>query len=206
MLPLTDPRWATLKTAYGEPSLAPVLARLLTEPLLFAPESERPTLEDEIWTQIYHQRTLYPATIAAVPHIVQAIRRLAPAERMPWLAMVAEIEAMRAWQGEPPELLEDLTPDLLDAYRQAIQETVLLATETLAARTQRLPYTKSSEADVARLLSFLAFAHGEGRLGFLLARWWPYAEAEDGTLLPLAGVKQFEELVRPAPKDDAPRL
>jgi len=140
-----------------------------------------------------------------VPHIVQAIRRLAPAERMPWLAMVAEIEAMHVWQGEPPEVLHGLTPDLFDAYQQTIQENGLLATQTLATGTQRLPYGTSSEADVARLLSFLAFAHGEKRLGFLLARWWPYAEAEDGALLPLAGVKQFGELVRPAPEDDASR-
>jgi len=37
MLPLTDPRWATLKTAYGEPPLAPVLARMLMEPPAVCP-------------------------------------------------------------------------------------------------------------------------------------------------------------------------
>ncbi|WP_407572753.1 hypothetical protein [Deinococcus altitudinis] len=137
-----------------------------------------------------------------MPHMVQAIRRLAPSERMPWLAVVAEIEAMHAWQGEPHEFLEGLTPDLLDAYWQAIRETVLLATETLATGAQRLPYGTSSGYDVVTLLSFLAFDHGERRLGFLLARWWPYAQTEEGARLPLAGIKQFEELARLAPEDD----
>jgi len=70
---------------------------------------------------------------------------------------------------------------------------------------QRLPYGTSSEADVATLLSFLACAHGERRLGFLLARWWSYAQTEDGALLQLAGVRQFGELVRPAPEEETAR-
>lgn len=56
-----------------------------------------------------------------------------------------------------------------------------------------LPADYRSENVKAAMLSLLAFSCSEDRLGFALARWWPYALLEDQKIL-LASIQQYEEL------------
>jgi hypothetical protein len=71
MLPLDSPRWSELKHAYGFASDVP---GLLSQLVAFPAEA---TYQDEpwftLWSSLYHQGDIYPASFAAVPHIVAAL-------------------------------------------------------------------------------------------------------------------------------------
>jgi len=190
MLPLDDPRWEILDSCYGEKSVSGLLQQLMVVSLPL-PQEPRPTLWDDLFSELEHQATLYPATIAAMPYLVRLAARVEPVERAEQLSEIAGIEAVRTL-GIIHDPQGQITPDLMTAYEQSLRDVVPLVQETLAAG----PKWESGkpETNVATLLSLLAFAYGERRLGFLLARWWPYAETPIGQeLLPLAGLKQYEE-------------
>ena len=193
VLPLDDPRWSTLPTAYDHPGLPTLLNRLLTEPPEPEPGTQIPTIWEEVWELILYQGCLYPAAMAAMPYLVLALARVEPARRTFWLGSLAELEALRAVQPWSPDAAEWLTTELLAAYERALRDVVSLVAETILAATQPLVLGETSEEETARLLSLLAFARGERRLGYLLARWWPYADSASGLQLPVAGLTLFED-------------
>lgn len=192
MLPLDDPRWATVSSCYGERSVATLLQKLLTVPLPLPHREHEPTLWDELFGELYHQGTLYPATIAAMPHLVRLVARVEPPGRAEWLSGIAEIEAMRTL-GDVYDPEGQITPELMTAYEQALRDVVPLVQEAIEAGA-RWEGVKS-EVTLATLLSLLAFAQRERRLGFLLARWWPYSQTRtEQRFIPVAGLEQYEEL------------
>jgi len=192
MLALDDPRWDTLFSCYGEWPVAALLQRLLTESFPLPHVEHRPTLWDRLFSKLYHQGTLYPATIAAMPHLVRIVARVEPSQRTELLSLIAEIEAMRT-VGNVYDPQEHITSDLVNAYEEALHEATVLAHETIAAGGWR--ESVHSESSLAALLSLSAFACGERRLGYLLSRWWPYAETHTAQgLLPVAGLEKYEEL------------
>lgn len=189
MLPLDDPRWETLDSCYGEKSVPGLLQQLMVV-YLPLPREPRPTLWDDLFSELEHQGTLYPATIAAMPYLVGLAARAEPVERAEQLSEIAGIEAVRTL-GIVHDPQGQITPDLITAYEQSLRDVVPLVQETLAAGPKW--EDGKPETNMATLLSLLAFAYGERRLGFLLARWWPYAETPIGQEpLPLAGLKQYE--------------
>lgn len=197
MLPLDDPRWAALPDAYLTSGLPGLLRQLLEEaphadPLGEGWEDwwERGGSGGRVWSLILHQGTVYPATIAAFPHLVRAVASLPPGHRAPWLSGLAELEAMRAVGTlHDPDGVVDAA--LEEAYHAALQAVVPLAVETLATHG-RWP---GGEVGTASMLALLAFARGDRRLGFVLARWWPYAlVGTDREPVPLATLEQYEEL------------
>jgi len=192
MLALDDPRWDTLSSCYGGWPVADLLERLLTESFPLPHVEHRPTLWDQLFSELYHQGTLYPATIAAMPHLVRIVARVEPRQRTEWLSLIADIEAMRT-VGNVYDPQEQLTPDLVNAYEETFLEVTVLAQETIAAGGWR--ESVRSESSLAALLSLSAFASGERRLGYLLSRWWPYAETHTARgLLPLASLEKYEDL------------
>lgn len=67
-LPLDSPRWHALHHAYGQAGDIPaLLARL----------ADLPAADDEpwsaLWSALAHQDDVYPASFAAVPHVVRAL-------------------------------------------------------------------------------------------------------------------------------------
>lgn len=188
MVPLDDPRWETLHSCYGEKSVSGLLQQLMIAPLPLP----RPTLWDDLLSELEHQGTLYPATIAAMPHLVRLITRVQPAERGEWLSCIAGIEAMRT-VGNVYDPQGQITPDLIAAYEQSLRDVVPLVQETLTAGSK--PQYGTTEANTASLLSLLAFTYGERRLGYLLSRWWPYAQSLTGEeLIPVGDLKYYEEM------------
>ncbi|QLG13266.1 hypothetical protein HLB42_20225 (plasmid) [Deinococcus sp. D7000] len=143
-----------------------------------------------MWSLILHQGTVYPATIAAFPHLVRAVASLPPGHRAPWFSGLAELEAMRAVGTlHDPDGVVDAA--LEEAYHAALQAVVPLAVETLTTHG-RWP---GGDVGTASTLALLAFARGDRRLGFMLARWWPYAlVGTDREPVPLAALEQYEEL------------
>lgn len=196
MLPLDDLRWATLPDAYLTSDLPRLLQQLLDEAPHFEHSGktwdhwwERPETGGQVWSLILHQGTVYPATIAAFPHLVRAVASLPPGQRASWLGALAELEAMRVVGTlHDPDGAVDAT--LEEAYHAALQYVVPLAVETLAT-PGRLP---DGDVGTASVLALLAFARGDRRLGFVLSRWWPYAQVDTGSEpVPLAALAQYQE-------------
>lgn len=103
MLPLDDPRWATYSAGYRVPYDASVpLSRLMRE-------GASDELWDELWQELVHQGDVGPASFAAVPWLLEYVRR-SPA--MDWNAfgLIAVIELERtsshANRRMPAELSE----------------------------------------------------------------------------------------------------
>lgn len=190
MLSLNDPRWPLLHTCYGRQSVSVLLMRLLTE----APQPDygepHPTLWEEVMSELEHQGTIYPATIAAFPFLVQAVARVAPARRAYWLGMLAFlVSGQRAQNLQDPD--GQVTPALSAAFEQAIQDVVPLAVESVLTGAT----FGDSERSAAAMLALVAFARGESRLGFILAEWWPYGK-HPGTksLVPMAVLEKYEDM------------
>ncbi len=87
-----------------------------------------------------------------------------------------------------PDGMVDIT--LKEAYQAALQAVVPLAVETLNTQG-RFP---EGDVGTASVLALLAFARRDQPLGFVLSRWWPYAQVNtDSDPVPLAALAQYEE-------------
>ncbi|MBI3462617.1 MAG: hypothetical protein HY000_06080 [Planctomycetes bacterium] len=88
MLPLADPRWQSYMGGYRVLyDASPGLRRLLAD----GPNEE---LWEEFWTELHHQSDVHQASYAAVPWLVEFVRR---SSKIDWnaLALVATIELER---------------------------------------------------------------------------------------------------------------
>ena len=100
MLPLDSPLWAKLKGGYKVPYDA-------ADPLrrLFGGEPPEGVWE-ELWEELIHQGDLGQASYAAVPHLIEFVRR---SPRLDWnpLGLVASIELERPDNPRPRKELAD---------------------------------------------------------------------------------------------------
>lgn len=71
-LALDSPRWSELEHAYGKAAEIPALLRQLTD-LPSAADEDEPWFT--LWSALAHQGDVYPASFAAVPHVVRALAR-----------------------------------------------------------------------------------------------------------------------------------
>lgn len=67
-LSLNDPAWAKLTHAYNSAADIPGFIETLGAETT---EEDRKAAWEEIWSALCHQDTVYPATYAAIPHLVQ---------------------------------------------------------------------------------------------------------------------------------------
>jgi hypothetical protein len=106
MLPLDDPRWKSYEGGYRLPYDASVpLGRLLRD-------GGSEALWAELWEELYHQGDVGAASYAAVPYLVEFVRRSAAID---WnaLALIALIELQRP--SNPP-----VPPEITESYFEAI--------------------------------------------------------------------------------------
>jgi hypothetical protein len=71
MLDLDNPFWSQIQHAYGAASDIPPLLRQLTDYPSEGSYQDEPWYT--LWSSLCHQGDIYPASFAAVPHIVQAL-------------------------------------------------------------------------------------------------------------------------------------
>ena len=112
-LDLDSPRWSELAHAYGNAEDIPELIRQL-EGLPPSDGEREPWFS--LWSALAHQGTVYSASFAAVPHVVDALA-IAPMDadgsyfQFPaWVEICREQSATR------------VPPDLLPAYEQALAQ------------------------------------------------------------------------------------
>ena len=110
-LPLDSPRWHELEHAYGKATDIPELLRQLAS----LPPSG---LDDEpwfsLWSALAHQGDVYPASFAAVPHVVRALALAPDRADAVYLQFPVWIEICRKRQGVA------IPPDLQDPYATAL--------------------------------------------------------------------------------------
>jgi hypothetical protein len=113
MLPLGSPRWAELGHAYGYASdIPPLLRRLRESP----PPGESSEVWRELWSALAHQGDVYPASFAAVPHVVAALARDPAGADADYLKFPAWVEVCR--QRRSVEVPADLSPAYFDALAE----------------------------------------------------------------------------------------
>lgn len=122
MLDLDSGRWTELRHAYGAAAEIPGLLRQLpTAPAHPTDYQQEPWYS--LWSALCHQSDVYPASYAALPHIVAAAGSRLPEDRFEYLHLAGMIESMRH-RPESPALPGDLEPALRDALRRAVPLTL----------------------------------------------------------------------------------
>ena len=118
MLALDDPRWGELPHAYGMASDIPALLRQL---------NKVPSVDAEpwhsLWSALAHQGDVYPASFAAVPHVIAALAGNPMAADASYFQFPAWVECCRARLGM------QVPDDLLLAYRSALSRLPGLAAD-----------------------------------------------------------------------------
>lgn len=103
MLELSSPQWSELRHAYGSAADIPALLKALDG----QPDAKG---EDEpwfsLWSALAHQGDIYPASFAAVPHIVRALGLDPKSAPSTFFQFPAWVEICRQRNGvEIPEFL-----------------------------------------------------------------------------------------------------
>jgi uncharacterized protein YbaR (Trm112 family) len=122
MIDLESSRWSELSHAYGAAGNVP---RLIAG-LLSGDEST----VDELFSSLCHQGSIYTASYAAVPHLVDIAGRLRrPDLRTHILVLIGSIAASSDDRSDAP-----IAPDVRAAYETALPRARDLALETLGWR------------------------------------------------------------------------
>lgn len=74
-----------------------------------------------LWSALYHQDDIYPASFAAVPHIVQALASAPQRASLSYFLLPASIEVARASGKAQP------SPELAGPYGEALRQIPALA-------------------------------------------------------------------------------
>ncbi len=124
ILSLDDPRWSELKHAYGTAGDIPaLLEQLKSTPPQKGYDSE-PWFS--LWSALCHQYDVYPASYAAVPHIIAAAAERIPQERLDHLLLSGSIEAFSHLDDAPP-----IPDELKEAYVSALNQAKALTLDCL---------------------------------------------------------------------------
>jgi hypothetical protein len=148
MIDLESSRWSELSHAYGAAGNVP---RLLAG-MLSGDESS----VDELFSSLCHQGSIYTASYAAVPYLVDiAARLLRPDLRTQILVLVGSIATSSDDRSDVP-----IAPDVRDAYETALPRARDLALATLGERLD--------PCDAVYLLQAAAGLEGHLSLGRIL--------------------------------------
>jgi hypothetical protein len=150
VIPLDSSRWSELLDAYGAATDIPRLLRELPQAAVGDDYQTEPW--HSIWSALCHQGDVYPASFAAVPHVVAAAEGRAVADRLQYLLVVGCVESYRH-RPRAPAMPEDLGA----AYDVAVKRAAALVVDALQ---QEWP-----EASYRALLGSLAALQGHAALG-----------------------------------------
>jgi len=124
MLPLDDPRWSKIDDAYGPASKIPHLLRDL---------EKLPAIEDfhaepyhSLWSALCHQGDVYPASYAAVPHLIRIVEETGNKFEPSILMLVHSIIVARAEGRSGP-----IPDEFAAAYERALARIPLVASKLL---------------------------------------------------------------------------
>jgi hypothetical protein len=109
-------RWDELEDAYGNACKIPAL---LDE--AFRDKASKSDTQSgpwfDLWSRLFHQGSVYTASYAAVPIIVEAIKKVDAPIAMDFFLLPVSIEIARHTDNAP-QLPDDLSTDYLSAIRE----------------------------------------------------------------------------------------
>lgn len=158
MLSLDDPRWSTLKNAYGESSGIPKLIREAEGLPEYVGSEAEPYVS--LWSALCHQGSVYTASYAALPHLVRIVEENPAKFRWTLLALVHSIEAGRTSEEAP-----QIPDDLVEAYQLALARIPSIASSLLNGNL--------SELEIRVVLAACATAKGFSLLGDAITELTP---------------------------------
>jgi hypothetical protein len=161
MLPLTSPRWAQLRHAYGPaadvPSWLSALATL--------PSSENGAEPwHSIWSALAHQGDVFDASFAAVPHVVNAIATAPERAGFDFFHFPAWVEICRT------KSKVEVPADLQNAYWAALQRL-----PEFVAQASRAPW---SAEQLVCCLAAIAVAKGHPTVAEVVLELSPETAAQ----------------------------
>lgn len=118
VLPLDSPRWAELQHAYGSAADLPSRLRQLAD-LPDAQGESEPWFH--LWSALAHQGDVYPASFAAVPHVIAALQSAPLRAGATYFQFPAWVEICRN------ERKVTIPPDLVSDYFEALSRLPALA-------------------------------------------------------------------------------
>jgi hypothetical protein len=123
MLPLESPAWVTLQHAYGSAADIPALLGEIAADPVTTSQSSGPWFD--LWSALCHQGDVYPASFAAVPHVVQTLADHINCACFDFFLLPASIEVARHRRGVA------VPADLVDDYRHSLARFPALAGATV---------------------------------------------------------------------------
>ena len=159
MLSLDSPAWRSLASADPNEDIPARLRELAAFP---PGEEAKAEPYYTLWSALCHQGMVCPASYAAVPHVVQAIR--ASPQRAHWSAflLVVSIELSRlGLDGEGPPVPEDLS----EAYHAALAH--------LPEIVQSFARRRLDDSEVRAVTAALALANGQPMLASAIIKLGP---------------------------------
>jgi hypothetical protein len=138
MIPLDSPAWDQLRHCYGPASDIPDLLRQIAADPRQKHGDAAPW--HSLWSALCHQEDVYPASYAAVPHIVQIALDATGPIAFDFFLLPARVEISRL-RKRGPDIPQELEWDYVAALRKLIE---------CAARHA------ASDWDISMLLSVLA--------------------------------------------------
>jgi hypothetical protein len=124
MIALDSPRWSELEHAYGAADNIPALLQQL-ETYPSNEGNNEPWFS--LWSSLYHQGDIYPASFAAVPHVIDILEADPMHADFSFFQLPACIEIARAKDDFP------IPPDLKEPYFEALRRIL----ELVAASAKR---------------------------------------------------------------------
>jgi hypothetical protein len=136
-------QWNILEDACGNASGIPALLnRAINETTPDHSQQSGPWFE--LWSRLYHQGTIYTASYAVVPIIVDAIKKTDTPVTMNFFLLPVSIELARHSTGAPA-----LPSFIADDYRASIRQLGILANDYINVEDQYL----RRAAEAAKLIS-----------------------------------------------------
>ena len=106
MLPLDSPEWSALRHAYGLASDIPPLLRSVAADVASSDAADGTPWFD-LWSALCHQGDVYPASFAAIPHVVEALASHPSRASYQFFLLPATVEVARHRRNTPiPKHLE----------------------------------------------------------------------------------------------------
>lgn len=120
MINLNSNIWSKLQHAYGPATDTPDLLKRL--------DIEDDSIIDELFGTICHQGSVYTASFAAVPHLVNAAQVIKSAEfRAQVLILVGSIRSSNDFRGKQ----EDISNEIKSEYEAILPKALELSMKTL---------------------------------------------------------------------------
>jgi hypothetical protein len=115
-LPLDDPRWGTLRHAYGDADDVPEMLRALAA-------GGPGDVWEPIWSSLCHQGDTYSASYAAVPHVVAIGAQLPRAAQLAFWSFAGAVAGahVRPEDDEVAELTPAFAAALAEAERHIVE-------------------------------------------------------------------------------------